>query len=57
MMLHFASSCFILRHEEMKKMHTTYENETNNGSDESAQSVWNVKIKSELENFEKYARN
>jgi hypothetical protein len=50
-------SLYDINHEEMKNMHTSYEKETNYGNDESAQSIWNARIKSEMENFEKYARN
>jgi secreted PhoX family phosphatase len=50
-------SLYDINHEEMKKMHTSYEEETNYGINASAQSIWNFKIKSELENFEKYGRN
>jgi secreted PhoX family phosphatase len=50
-------SLYDINHEEMNTMHASYEKETNHGIDESAQSIWNHKIKSELENFEKYSSN
>jgi hypothetical protein len=50
-------SLYDINHDEMNKMHASYEKETNHGIDESAQSIWNHKIKSELENFEKYSSN
>ena len=46
-----------MHHEEMNEMHASYEKETNHGLDESAQSIWNHKIKLEMENFGKYSSN
>ena len=48
-------SLYDINHNEMNEMHASYEKETNHGLDESAQSIWNHKIKSELEKFEKYS--
>ncbi len=50
-------SLYDINHEEMNKMHASYEKETNHGMDASAQSVWNNKIKSEMDNFAKYSGN
>ena len=50
-------SLYDINHDEMNEMHASYEKETNHGLDESAQSIWNHKIKSELQNFEKYSSN
>ena len=50
-------SLYDINHDEMNKMHASYEKETNHGIDESEQSIWNHKIKSEMENLEKYSSN
>lgn len=50
-------SLYDINHEEMNEMHASYEKETNHGTDESAQSIWNHKIKSEMEKFGKYSSN
>ena len=50
-------SLYDINHNEMNKMHASYEKETNHGIDESEQSIWNHKIKSEMENLEKYSSN
>ncbi len=50
-------SLYDINHDEMNKMHESYEKETNHGLDESAQTMWNHRIKSEMENFNKYSGN
>lgn len=50
-------SLYDINHEEMNEMHASYEKETNHGTDEPAQSIWNHKINLELENFAKYSGN
>lgn len=50
-------SLYDVNHEGMNKMYESYEKETDHGNDDSAQSIWNAKIKSEMESFEKYATN
>ena len=49
-------SLYDMNHDEMNKMHASYEKETNHGIDESAQSIRNHKIKLELEKFRKIFR-
>lgn len=45
-------SCFLIKE---TFPHASYEKETNHGIEESAQSIWNEKIKLDLKKLEKYA--
>lgn len=49
-------SLYDINHEEMNKMYESYEKETDHGNNYSWQTLWNNKIKSEMEKFQKYAR-
>ena len=50
-------SLYDINHQELNKMHESYEKETRHGTENSAQIIWNDKIKSELKKLEKYAIN
>ena len=50
-------SLYDINHQELNKMHESYEKETSHGTENAAQTTWNDKIKLELKQFEKYAIN
>ncbi|HEV3249395.1 MAG TPA: hypothetical protein VGZ71_00475 [Puia sp.] len=50
-------SLYDINHQELNKMHESYEKETSHGTENSAQTIWNDKIRLELKKLEKYAIN
>jgi hypothetical protein len=50
-------SLYDVNHAQMNEMYKSYEKETNHGTDPSGQSIWNAKIKSEMEILEKYSKS